>query len=39
MQPKNSSEKIDYVLDLIANVERVPKKFLKQNPRDIDGLY
>ena len=37
-QPKNVQEKIDYVLDLIANVERAPEKFLKRL-EDTDGLY
>jgi phage-related protein len=37
-QPKKVQEKIDYVLDLIANVERVPEKFLK-HLEDTDGLY
>lgn len=37
-QPKKAQEKIDYVLDLIANVERVPEKFLK-HLEDTDGLY
>ncbi len=37
-QPKKVQEKIDYVLDLIVNVERVPEKFLKYLA-DTDGLY
>ena len=31
-------DKIDYVLDLIKNEDRVPKKFLK-HISDTDGLY
>lgn len=37
-QPPSVQEKIDYVLDLIANVERVPEKFLKYL-EGTDGLY
>jgi phage-related protein len=37
-QSKKVQEKIDYVLDLVANVERVPEKFLK-HLEDTDGLY
>ncbi len=37
-QPKSVQEKIDYVLDLIANVERVPEKFFK-HLEGSDGLY
>jgi phage-related protein len=37
-QTQKVQEKIDYVLDLVANVERVPEKFLK-HLEDTDGLY
>ena len=37
-QDLKSKEKIDYVLDLIRNVERVPIKFLKYL-EGTDGLY
>ena len=37
-QDKKTKEKIDFVLDLIRNVERVPIKFLKYLD-GTDGLY
>ena len=37
-QAEDVQEKIDYVLDLISNVERVPTKFLAYL-EDTDGLY
>ena len=37
-QDQKTRDKIDYVLDLISNVEAVPKKFLK-NLSGTDGLY
>jgi phage-related protein len=37
-QPEQVQEKIDYVLDLVANMPRVPEKFLK-HLEGTDGLY
>ena len=37
-QDKKTKEKIDFVLDLIRNVERIPIKFLKYL-EGTDGLY
>jgi phage-related protein len=37
-QNKKTQGKIDYVLDLIRNVERVPAKFLK-HIEGTDGIY
>lgn len=37
-QDNKTKEKIDYVLDLIRNIERVPIKFLKYL-ESTDGLY
>lgn len=37
-QDKKTREKIDFVLDLISNIERVPIKFLK-HLEGTDGLY
>src|SRR5437868_1111728 len=37
-QTEDVQEKIDFVLDLISNVERVPVKFLK-HLESTDGLY
>jgi len=37
-QDKKAKEKIDYVLDLIRNIEHVPIKFLKYL-EGTDGLY
>lgn len=37
-QDEKVQEKIDFVLDLIANVERVPEKFLK-HLTGTEGLY
>jgi len=37
-QPEQVQEKIDYVLDLVASVPRVPEKFLK-HLEGTDGLY
>ena len=37
-QDDKSKEKIDFVLDLIRNIERVPSKFLKYL-EGTDGLY
>lgn len=37
-QDEKTKEKIDFVLDLIRNVERVPAKFLKYL-EGTDGLY
>jgi phage-related protein len=37
-QTEDVQEKIDFVLDLISNVERVPVKFLKYL-ESTDGLY
>jgi phage-related protein len=38
VQDKKTREKIDFVLDLIRNVDRVPIKFLKYL-EGTDGLY
>jgi phage-related protein len=37
-QNEKTQEKIDYVLDLVTNVDRVPEKFLK-HLEGTDGLY
>ena len=37
-QSQDVQEKIDFVLDLISNIERVPSKFLKYL-EDTDGIY
>ncbi len=38
LQEEKVQLKIDYILDLISNVDRVPKKFLK-HLEDTEGLY
>ena len=37
-QPEKVQRKIDYVLDLVRNVDRVPEKFLK-HLTNTDGIY
>lgn len=37
-QPKKVQEKIDYVIDMIAYVERIPEQFFK-HLKGTDGLY